>query len=159
MVEKNEREMKGEMKEIVRVLSTDLNGKKKIKYALRRIKGISFAMAKVFCKKAGIDPDKLTGYLKEDEVEKLENVIKNPEKFGIPEYLFNLRKHPRTGESKHLNGAELQIETRQIITSMEKLGDYRGMRHRRGLPVRGQRTRSSFRKSSTVGVVKKKSNR
>jgi len=145
-----------ETREIVRIFSTDLNGRKKIKDSLTKLKGISFTMSKVFCEKAKINPDKITGKLEDDEVKRLEEAIKNPEKFNIPSYLFNFRKHPQTGEDKHLIGAELQIETRQVITAMEKLGSYRGMRHRKGLPVRGQRTRSSFRKSSTVGVVKRK---
>ncbi len=144
------------IQEIVRLLSTDLDGKKKIKNSLRKIKGISFTTAKVFCEAAGIDPNKITGELTEEEIKKLEDVIKNPEKYNIPDYLLNFRKHPYTGENLHLTGAELEIETRKIISDMKKLGSYRGIRHRRGLPVRGQRTRTSFRRRGTVGVVKKK---
>jgi len=158
MTEKKEKK-KEEIREIVRIFSTDLNGRKKIRDSLKKLKGISFTMSKVFCEKAKIDPNKITGKLEDSEIKRLEEVIKNPEKYDIPSYLFNFRKHPQTGEDKHLTGAELQIETRQVITAMEKLGSYRGMRHRKGLPVRGQRTKSSFRKSSTVGVVKKKAGR
>ena len=145
-----------EIREIVRLLSTDLDGRKKIKNSLRQIKGISFSMANAVCKKAGIDPNMLTGKLTDEQIKKLEEVIKNPIKFGIPAYLLNFRKHPKTGEDLHFVGADLEIETRQIIADMKKLGSYRGLRHRLGLPVRGQRTRTGFRKKGTVGVVKKK---
>ncbi|UCG95542.1 MAG: 30S ribosomal protein S13 [archaeon] len=142
--------------EIVRFLSTDLNGKLKIKNSLRKIGGISFTTSKVFCEKAGVDPNKVTGTLDEKEIKKLEDVIKNPGKYDVPDYILNLRKNPYTGKDEHFTGAELHIQTRKIIGDMKKLGSYVGIRHRRGLPVRGQRTRSSFRKSKSVGVSKKR---
>jgi small subunit ribosomal protein S13 len=94
--------------------------------------------------------------LEEKEIKKLEDVIKNPEKYDVPDYILNLRKNPHTGKDEHFTGAELQIQTRKIIGDMKKLGSYVGIRHRKGLPVRGQRTRSSFRKSKSVGVSKKR---
>lgn len=155
MPEKKEVE-KEHLLEIVRILSTDLNGKNKIRNSLRKIKGISFMTAIVFCEKAGIDPDKITGKLSDEEIKKLEEVIKSPVSFGVPDYLMNMRKSPTTGKNVHFTGAELQIETRKIIGEMRKLGSYVGIRHRLDQPVRGQRTRSSFRKNRTVGVSKKK---
>ena len=142
--------------EIVRILSTDLNGKLNIKNSLRKIKGVSFVTSKIFCEKAHINPEKITGKLKDDEIKKLEEVLKNPKKFNIPNYILNLRKNPYTGNDEHFTGVELQMETRKILGDMRKLGSYVGMRHRYGLPVRGQRTRSSFRKSKSVGVSKKR---
>ena len=54
-------------------------------------------------------------------------------------------------------GADLEMAKRKDISMMKKLGSYKGMRHRAGLPVRGQRTRSSFRHGKgAVGVSKKK---
>lgn len=150
------KEPKEEVIEIIRVLSTDLNGKLKIKNSIRKIKGISFVTAEIFCEKARIDPNKITGTLNEEEIKRLEVVIKNPVKFKIPHYILNLRKNPNTGKNDHLTGAELQIEIRKILGDKMKIGSYVGIRHRSGLPVRGQRTRSSFRKSSSVGVSKKK---
>lgn len=147
---------KQEIDEIVRLLATDLDGKKKIKNSLRKIKGIGFTMAKVFCERVGVDPEKVTGTLKEKERKKLEEVIKNPNKFDIPPYIYNLRKDPKTGKNDHYIGGELEIKTKQIIDSMKKLGSYRGVRHRLGLPVRGQRTKSSFRSARIVGVSRKK---
>lgn len=142
--------------EIVRILSTDLNGRLNIKNSLRKIKGVSFVTSKIFCEKAKVDPKKITGKLDDDEIKKLEEVLKNPKKFNIPDYILNLRKNPYTGHDEHFTGVELQMETRKILGDMRKLGSYVGMRHRCNLPVRGQRTRSSFRKSKAVGVSKKR---
>jgi len=154
--EKIKKEEREQMIEIVRLHSTDLNGKLKIKNSLRKIRGISFTIAKIFCEKAKVDQNKKTGNLTEEEIKRLEDVIKNPTKYNIPNYVLNLRKNPYTGSDNHLTGAELEIETRKIIGDLKKLGSYVGVRHRLGLPVRGQRTRSSFRKNRTIGVAKKK---
>ena len=153
---KENKQKKEDIEEIVRVLSTDLKGKLMIKNSLRNIKGVSFTTSKIIYKKARVDPDKITGKLTKDERASIEKVVKNPEKFNIPDYILNLRKNPKTGKDEHLTGANLQIETRKRIGDMKKLGSYIGIRHRNGLPVRGQRTKSSFRKSKTVGVSKRK---
>lgn len=155
-VAENGKEEEKQILEIVRFMSTDLNGKLKIKNSLRKIKGISFMTSKIFCEKAEVDPDKLTGKLDEKDIKRLEDVIKNPKKFNMPDYILNLRKNPYTGKDGHLTGSELQIEIRKILGDKKRLGSYVGIRHRFGLPVRGQRTRSTFRKNRTVGVSKRK---
>ena len=154
--EKKATEQKEHMIEIVRIMSTDLNGRLKIRNSLRKIKGIGFMTSKVFCEKAQVDPDTITGQLTEEQIKRLEEVVRNPVKFNIPRYLMNMRRSPYTGEDGHFTGAELQIETRKIIGDMKKLGSYVGIRHRLGQPVRGQRTRSCFRENRSVGVSKKK---
>ncbi len=154
---KEKKERKSEnLLEIVRLMATDLNGKIKIRDSLRKIKGINFATTKLICQKAGINPDKITGKITDEEKKKIEEFIKNPEKFGIPDYMFNLRNNPDTGKSEHLTGADLQIKLRNTINQKKKLGSYVGLRHREGLPVRGQRTKSSFRKSKSVGVSRQR---
>lgn len=149
-------EKKQDILEIVRLLSTDLDGKMKIKNSLRKIGGISFTTSKLFCQRAEVDPEKVTGILDEKEIKRLEDVIRDPGKYDISDYLMNFRKNPYNGKNEHFTGAELQIQTRKIIGDMRKLGSYVGRRHRLGLPVRGQRTKSSFRKSKSVGVSKKR---
>jgi len=61
-----------------------------------------------------------------------------------------------TGEDLHLVGPDLKFTREQDVKMMIKIKSYRGVRHMFGLPVRGQRTKSSFRKGRTVGVVRKK---
>ena len=86
----------------------------------------------------------------------MEETLKNPTKFGIPAWVMNRRRDLVTGEDVHLVGADLEFAQKQDIKRMIDIKSYKGVRHMFGLPVRGQRTRSSFRKGRTVGVVRKK---
>ncbi|MEM5834933.1 MAG: 30S ribosomal protein S13 [Candidatus Aenigmatarchaeota archaeon] len=143
-------------KAIVRVAGTDLEGEKQAWIALKKIKGIGFTMSRAICKAAGIDPKIKLKDLDEKQIEKIEEVIKDPGKFGIPPFLFNRRKDLETGKDLHLTSSELEIAKKLDIQRMIDLKTYKGIRHMLGLPVRGQRTRSSFRKGRTVGVVRRK---
>lgn len=143
-------------KTIVRIAGTDLDGEKQAWIALKGIKGIGFTMSKAICKAAGIDPRIKLKELDEKQIEKLEEVIKDPAKFDIPSFLFNRRKDWETGKDLHLTSSELEIQTKFDIQRMIDIKSYKGIRHMLGLPVRGQRTRSSFRKGRTVGVIRRK---
>lgn len=145
-----------EIQGIVRIVETDLDGNKKVLNALRQIKGISFTIAKAICAKAGINPNDKIGSFSERKVKKLEKIIKNPEESDFPNFLMNRRKDPDSGKNKHLVSGELEIQHKQDIDKIKKLGSYRGIRHRKGLPVRGQKTKSSFRGKKIVGVSKKR---
>jgi small subunit ribosomal protein S13 len=147
--------VKKEVKLVVRVMNTDLNGEKSLKNALLGIKGISHAMSKAICLAAGFNPNVKLGSLSEEDIKKIEEVIKEPIKYGIPPWLLNRRREPETGVDLHLVGADLEIAKKFDIQKMIDLKTYKGVRHMFGLPVRGQRTRSSFRKGKVVGVVKK----
>ena len=70
--------------------------------------------------------------------------------------MVNRRKDIETGEDRHLVGVDLKFMQEQDIKRMIKIKSYKGVRHMFGLPVRGQRTRSSFRGGRTVGVIRKK---
>lgn len=139
---------------IVRVAEVDLDGQKKIRHALLKVKGIGQSLAKAIPVAAGLNPDLLLGSLTEEQVEKLENIIKNPIKYGIPEHMVNRKKDLVTGESHHLVSSELSFAVKSNIDFMKKIHCYKGVRHELGLPVRGQRTRSSFRTGMMVGVAK-----
>lgn len=148
---------KEEVKTIVRVAGTDLDGEKPTIRAIRKIKGISYATSKAICRLAGIDPQTKLGQLGEKDIERLEKIIKDPIKFNIPSFLVNRRKDRETGEDLHLTGADLDIAKRFDIQRYIDLRTYRGWRHMLGQPVRGQRTRSSFReRGKVVGVIRKK---
>jgi small subunit ribosomal protein S13 len=143
------------VKEIVRLLGTDLDGSKPLLHALRGVKGIGHTMAKVVCELSGLDPKTKLGSLSERQIKKLEDIIKNPVKYGAPAWVVNRRRDLLTGRDKHLVATELVIQQRMDVKRYMDLRTYRGLRHMYGLPVRGQRTRSSFRKGRTVGVIKK----
>lgn len=143
------------MKEIVRVSGTDLDGDKPLIHALKKIKGIGHSMSKAICIASGIDGNKRLGSLTESEIKKVEEVIKDPIKFSIPAHLVNRRRNRKTGKDLHITGPDLDVVKKFDIQRMIDIKSYKGIRHMFGLPVRGQRTRSSFRKGRVVGVVRK----
>lgn len=98
----------------------------------------------------------MIGSLSDEQLKKLEDVMKNPGSYGIPYHMLNRRGDPQTGQNKHLISSELNFAIKSDIDAMKKMRSYKGIRHELGLPVRGQRTRSSFRTGGIVGVVKKK---
>lgn len=141
--------------QIIRVAGTDLDGGKPVLRAIKKIKGIGSVMNKAICIAAKIDPMAKLGSLTESDIANLENVIKNPTSFNIPSFLVNRRKDPATGADAHLTSSDLDISRRFDIQRYIDLKTYRGWRHMLGQPVRGQRTRSTFRVTGmTVGVMK-----
>ena len=145
-----------EFKYIVRIAGVDIDGNKKIPYGLEKIRGIGVRTGEIICKIAGIDPKKKVGYLTDEEVEKLDEIINNFDKLDVPSWFFNRRKDYVTGKNRHIIGSDLMMSLREDIMRLRKIRSYRGIRHELGLPVRGQRTRTSFRRGATVGVQRKK---
>ena len=147
-----------ELKYFVRIANTDLDGNKPISSALTKIKGISFMFSNAVCSLSGTEKTKKTGYLTDGEAAKIEDIIKEPSKFNIPSWLFNRRKNPEDNLDKHIVGSTLAFTNDNDIKMMKKIKSYKGVRHSLGLPVRGQRTKSNFRrnKGKVLGVKKKK---
>lgn len=148
-----------EIRRLVRLANTDLNGDKAIFQALRKIKGISFMYSNAVCFMAGIDRHMKAGELTEAQIKKTEEIMKNPERFGCPKWMLNRKKDPETGQDMHLIMTDLEFAQEMDVKMMKKVKSYKGLRHQWGLPVRGQRTRSNFRKNKGkgLGVTKKKS--
>ena len=150
-------EQKQELKYFVRIANTDLDGNKTISRAMTKIKGVSFRFSDVILNVAGIEKTKKAGYLTDNEVDKIEDITKDPSKFNIPSWLFNRKRDPEDGRDRHLVGTALSFTQDNDIKIMKKIKSYRGIRHSLGLPVRGQRTRSNFRKNKgkVLGVKRK----
>lgn len=142
-----------ELKHFVRIANNDIIGKKTIIYGLAKIDGIGYSTANAICKITKIDSQKKTGYLTQDEVKKIEEVIQNQ---NLPDWMKNRKKDRETGKNIHLVSPKLKLTRENDIKLQRKIKSYRGMRHSIGQPVRGQRTRSHFRKGSAVGVTKSK---
>ncbi len=139
-------------REILRVAETDLDSTRPVKRALRDISGISFMMANAITNSLNLQDRKLNT-LTEDEVKTVEDAIANPEKHDIPGWMINRRSEWETGQRRHLVASKLELAVKMDINRLRKLKAYKGVRHSLGLPVRGQRTRSSFRQRGiTVGV-------
>ncbi len=145
--------MEEKLKGIVRIVNTDIFGTKSIYNGLRKIKGVSFMFSNAICNNLNIDENRKVGTLTEEEVKKIENLIKNPN--PLPLWLLNRRKDFDTGKELHVTGAELSFSKEFDIKRMKKLKSYKGLRHAWGQPVRGQRTRSHFRTGISVGVQRK----
>jgi small subunit ribosomal protein S13 len=144
------------VKKIVRVADTNVDGDKVVAVAVREIKGIGPMFANAVAAVSGFGDRKLSE-LTEEEVRKLEEILSSPVKHGIPVWMLNRRGDPQTAENRHLIASSLDFARSTDINEMKKWKTYKGVRHASGLPVRGQRTRSSFRtKGKTVGVQRKK---
>ena len=155
MVEKEE---SANFRHIVRVSNTDLNGQKKVVYGLRKIKGVGTTFGHAVCVVLHIDEKRRLGDLSEEETKRIEEVVAHPTKFGLPTWLFNRRRDQESGTDKHLVVNDLIFAQELDIKMMKKIRTYRGVRHMLGLPVRGQRTRSKFRKNKgkVMGVKRAK---
>lgn len=139
---------------MVRIISKDIEGKMKIYPGLTKIKGVSWGMANATCGVLKIDKNRKIGSLTDNEVKTISEFLKNPK---VPNYLLNREKDFETGEDKHLVGGDLELQKEFDIKRLKKIKSYKGYRHISGLPLRGQRTRSNFRKNRKKGAgIKKK---
>jgi len=147
--------MSEEYRHILRIIDADVEGTLKTSYALTKIKGLSLSLANAILKKAGLNPDKRAGFLTEAEIEKMEEIIKDPARYGLPSWLLNRRKDPDTGKDMHVISADLVLKTKMDIEQMKDMKSWRGYRHAYGLKVRGQRTKTTGRAGKALGVKKK----
>ncbi|MFA5357926.1 MAG: 30S ribosomal protein S13 [archaeon] len=149
-----------ELKYIVRIIGKDLDGTKSVENSLCGIKGIgrrmSVIMGTQFKKENNIKGEKKLGELTDIEIKKIEDIVSNPEKHGIPSWALNRRNEFETGEDKHKTMNDLDFALRNDFQRLAEIKSYRGLRHMWGLTVRGQKTRSTHRgKGGVVGVSKK----
>ena len=124
---------------MARLFGTEIPNEKRIEASLPYIYGIGRSTSKRILEQAGINPDIRTGQLTDEQLTKIVQVITTD---GI------------------LIEGDLRREKQSILTRLPSINCYRGQRHRRGLPVRGQRTRTNARtrkgKKKTVGAQAKK---
>ena len=122
---------------MARIVGVDIPRNKKIIYSLRYIHGIGLTTANKLCKDAKVDPNKRVQDLKEEEVVAIRNAISNSE--------------------MKVEG-ELRSNVAMNIKRLKDIATYKGLRHRRGLPVNGQRTKTNATtrkgKKRTIGLGK-----
>ena len=121
---------------MARIVGVELPSERKIEFALTLIYGIGSDLAKNIVEETKISSEKRVRSLSEEEISKLQKAVES---------------YPVEGDLRRV--------TTQNIRRLEEIGAYRGIRHKRGLPARGQRTRSNARtkrgKRQTVGAIKK----
>lgn len=150
-------ETKKEFRHLVRIANSDMKGEQQLAYGLRNVKGVGYQFANSVCIIANIDKSKKVGYLDDQEIEKLNDILMNPLKYGMPVWMLNRRKDMEDGTSKHLLISDLKFQVENDIKRMKRIRNYKGVRHTMGQPVRGQKTKSHFRKNKgkVQGVVKR----
>jgi small subunit ribosomal protein S13 len=108
---------------MARIAGVDLPRRKHIAFALPYIYGVGKANARLICKKAGVPLDKKVEELSDNEVKAIREVL----------------------EAEYKVEGDLRREVQMNIKRLMDLGSYRGLRHRKGLPVNGQRTHTNAR--------------
>ena len=147
--------MEQKIRQLVRIANVDLDGNKSVSNALRKMKGVSFMISNAVCNISKVDKYKKVGLLDDTEIKQLETVLLQYK--GVPTWMLNRRKDYDTGEDKHIIGAQVMFVKTFDVKRMQESKSNRGLRHAWGLPVRGQRTRSHFRKNKKKGSgIKKK---
>jgi small subunit ribosomal protein S13 len=159
--QKETKTQKHEFKAILRLADKEVKGEMPIYLGISKASGAGFMFAHAVCYTLKLDRKKPSGSFKTEEIDKIEDVMKNPAKYNIPKWLFNRRKDLDTGEDKHVVSSDLDLVKKFDIRRLKRIKSYVGMRHSRGdkklkVRVRGQRTRSTGRTGKTVGVVRKK---
>ncbi|KAF5423309.1 MAG: 30S ribosomal protein S13 [ANME-2 cluster archaeon HR1] len=154
MAEPKEKTEQEEIKHIVRVANTDLEGKKSVQYSLTGIKGINRRSARIISDISGVDPAATMGYLEDEQIETLNKTVDDIESI-LPVWMLNRRKDYLSGEDKHIVATDVLLIKREDLNSMKKTRSYKGIRHERGHKVRGQRTKSTGRRGLVVGVKRK----
>ncbi|KAK2143334.1 hypothetical protein LSH36_853g01024 [Paralvinella palmiformis] len=141
---------------ILRVLNTNIDGKRKVPFALTAIKGVGRRYSHIILKKADVDPTKRAGELEEEEVEKVITIMSNPRQYKIPDWFLNRQKDVKDGKYSQILSNVLDSKIREDLERLKKIRAHRGLRHYWGLRVRGQHTKTTGRRGRTVGVSKKK---
>eukprot|EP01004_Peranema_trichophorum_P010401 NODE_9192_length_613_cov_171.032653_g8561_i0.p1 GENE.NODE_9192_length_613_cov_171.032653_g8561_i0~~NODE_9192_length_613_cov_171.032653_g8561_i0.p1 ORF type:complete len:154 (+),score=33.69 NODE_9192_length_613_cov_171.032653_g8561_i0:100-561(+) len=141
---------------ILRILNTNVDGKYKVPYALRSIKGVGRRFAVLCCKKADVDVDRRAGTLSADEIARIVAVMQNPTTYKVPVWFLNRKKDPKDGKDSQAISNIWEQRVREEIEKLKKIKCHRGLRHMWGLRVRGQHTKTTGRRGRTVGVSKKK---
>jgi len=136
----------------IRILGFDIPGSKNIYTGLTRIKGISWTISNAVCLKLGIPRNKRIQELAKADIQKIESFLKE---LDVYDYQKNRRNDLETGKTSHYFGSDLDVLKDFDIKRQKKMKSYVGIRHAAGQPVRGQRTRSHFRKKKIVKAGKK----
>jgi len=148
--------MPEKFQEIIRIAGANVDGTRKLPYALTEIKGVGISFAKAIMNKAGLNPNARLGFLSDKEVEEIEDILENPTKHDVPGWLVNRQKDRETGENLHLIGSDIDLQVKSDIDRMKRIKSWKGYRHSFGLKVRGQRTKTTGRSQKSLGVKKKK---
>ena len=140
---------------LVRLVNTDLDGKQNVVNALCGIKGVHNRLSRLIAVEAGVPLEARIGNLSDEQIKTINEALESVEDF-TPAWMRNRQNDPSSGEDQHLIGSEIDLVLEEDINSMKKIKSWKGHRHDKNLPVRGQRTKANGRTGATVGVQRKK---
>ena len=146
-----EQEDDEDLRYFVRVGQTDLDGTATVERSLTGLDGVGNRAARIVAQEAEIDRTATMGRLEDDEIDEIISVVENLEDH-VPDWMANRQKEFYSGETSHEVGSDLGESRRHDINRMKMIDSYRGVRHKRGQKVRGQRTKSTGRTEGTIGV-------
>jgi len=149
--EPQEQEDDEDLRYFVRIGQTDLDGTKSVERSLTEMNGIGRRTARLIAEEAGVDRTATFGRLDDDVIDAVVEVVENYAN-EVPDWLNNRQSDFYTGETTHEIGNDLQLTRQHDINRMKMIDSYRGVRHKRGQKVRGQRTKSTGRTEGTIGV-------
>ena len=89
--------MEDEFKHLVRISRKDVTGEKTIEQALTEIKGVGISLSKTICRVLDLDLDTQIGYISDEDILKIEEILENPLDAGIPSWMLNRREDYETG--------------------------------------------------------------
>jgi small subunit ribosomal protein S13 len=150
---KKTEKMEEDFKYIVRILSTDIDGKKPAIIGLTSVKGVGMRIAEIVMNQIDFPRNEKIGRMKDPQIEQVEKLIQSLSE-TLPEWMVNRQHDFETGECIHLLGTDLDMFRKDDVNRMKMIRCYKGIRHEQGAKVRGQRTRSNGRTGLTLGVVK-----
>ncbi|MGQ4911389.1 MAG: 30S ribosomal protein S13 [Candidatus Thorarchaeota archaeon] len=148
--------MSEEYKHIVRIGGSDIDGQESLIQGLTRIRGVGLRISKAIVRQLELNPSNRLGFLTDDDIKKIEAVIKDPVGSGFPDWYVNRPRDRMSGRMLHLIGSDLDFAQRNDVDRLRRIKSWRGHRHSLGLKVRGQHTRTTGRGGMAVGVSRKK---
>lgn len=147
------------IKGIKRIAGKDVSGDYVLTKALLRVRGIgkslNRAVANIISAKLGIAKNVQVGDLSDEQIEKIDAIVTNLEKQGLPVFMLNRRNDYMEGGNKHVIMNDLIFANKQDVDRDKAIYTWKGYRHAYGQKVRGQKTRNSGRVGMTVGVLRK----
>jgi small subunit ribosomal protein S13 len=140
---------------LIRILGKDIRGDIKLISALTHINGISWSISNAICKILNLDRNKVLQNISKETLLKIEDFMKDP---IILPFIKNRQKDIDSGNDLHISASDLKLRKEFDLKRLKKIRSYKGIRHTANLPVRGQRTKSNFRrnKKPSVAAAKKK---
>jgi len=136
---------------ILRIVNTNVDGGRRVMYAMTAIKGVGRRFSSLVLKKAQIDQTRRAGELSPDEIENIVAVISNPKQYKIPDWFLNRQRDFADGKTTQVISNNVDSRLRDDIERLKRVRVHRGYRHYWGVRVRGQHTKTTGRHQVKLG--------